>query len=53
MKKDKDDQLKPAFCKSSKQGGSSEIWMMLIEKAIAKMYGSYEASEGQSTINTF
>jgi calpain-15 len=33
-----------SFCKSSKR--QNEIWMCLIEKAVAKICGSYEASEG-------
>lgn len=32
-----------AFAKSSK--GENELWMMLIEKAWAKVCGSYEAAE--------
>ena len=36
--------LKLAFAKSSK--GDNELWMMLVEKAWAKVCGSYEAAEG-------
>jgi len=36
---------RPAFC-SSKEG---EIWAMLLEKAWAKLYGSYMRTEGGQT----
>lgn len=36
-------QVALAFAKSSK--GDNEMWMMLIEKAYAKVCGSYEAAE--------
>lgn len=43
FKKNKDDEWKLAFAKSSK--GENEIWMMMVEKAWAKVCGSYEATE--------
>ena len=46
FKTDKNDELKLAFAKSSK--GENELWMMLVEKAWAKVCGSYEAAEGGS-----
>ena len=44
FKTDKHGDLKLAFAKSSKH--SNELWMMLVEKAWAKVCGSYEAAEG-------
>lgn len=35
-----------AFGKTSE--GENEVWMMILEKAIAKVCGSYEAMENQS-----
>jgi len=44
VKKNKQGVIKPAFSKSRK--GDNEIWPLLIEKAWAKICGSYETSEG-------
>lgn len=43
VKYDKNGQIKPAFTKS--KSGDNELWMLLVEKAIAKVYGNYEAME--------
>lgn len=40
-----------AFGKTSE--GENEIWMMILEKAIAKVCGSYEAMENQSVEHGF
>ena len=43
VKYDKNGDIKLAFTKS--KSGDNELWMLLVEKAIAKVFGSYEAME--------
>ena len=45
IKKNKIENDAIAFSKTSY---GNEVWMILLEKAIAKVYGSYEAMENQS-----
>ena len=51
FKKNKVDEDKLAFGKSTV--GENEIWMILLEKAIAKVLGSYEAMENKSVEKGF
>lgn len=51
FKKNKVEEDKLAFSKTTK--GENEIWMILLEKAIAKVYGSYEAMENKSVEKGF
>lgn len=51
FKKNKVDEDKLAFGKSTV--GENEIWMILLEKAIAKALGSYEAMENKSVEKGF
>jgi hypothetical protein len=46
FKKNKVDNDCLAFSKTTVE--ENEIWMILLEKAIAKVYGSYEAMENKS-----
>ena len=51
FKKNKVDDDKLAFGKTTVD--ENEIWMILLEKAIAKVYGSYEAMENKSVEKGF
>ena len=51
FKKNKVDEDKLAFSKTTVD--ENEIWMILLEKAIAKVYGSYEAMENKSVEKGF